>query len=68
MSLLCVLVSVQKYTMGKDYEQMKNYYFQALSSIKEKELVLKSLSDIPDIDEIIANIENDEDENDEEYF
>jgi len=63
---LCVCAKI--YYAGKDYKQMKNYYFQALSSVKEKELVLNSLSDIPDIDEIIANIENDEDEDDEDDF
>jgi tetratricopeptide (TPR) repeat protein len=61
---LCVCAKI--YYVGKDYKQMRNYYFQALSSVKEKELVLKSLSDIPNIDEIIANIENDEDEDDED--
>ena len=62
---LCVCAKI--YYVGKDYKQMKTYYFQALSSVKEKELVLKSLSDIPNIDEIIANIE-DEDDDDEDDF
>jgi len=56
---LCVCAKI--YYIGKDYEQMEEYIFQALSSVNEKELVLNSLSEIPNIDEIIANIENDED-------
>jgi tetratricopeptide (TPR) repeat protein len=61
---LCVCAKI--YYVGKDYKQMKNYYFQALSSVKEKELVLESLSDIPNIDEIITNIENDEYEDEDD--
>jgi tetratricopeptide (TPR) repeat protein len=62
---LCVCAKI--YYAGKNKKEMKNYIFQALYSVKEKELVLNSLSDIPNLEEIIADIENDEDE-DEDYL
>ncbi|GBU27571.1 hypothetical protein R84B8_01105 [Treponema sp. R8-4-B8] len=63
----CVLAKI--FYIGNDYEQMREHVYIARQTVNEKELIENSLSDIPNLNEIIEDLEEKDREkyNDENY-